>query len=142
MALVAAGSNLYARLNLQNGSAGYPVWRSPNGGITWKKPQAPLPFLINSFVQHGRGNAGAPGGYVYALQRFSIGINLLRVPAGSVPVEGAYEYFSGTAAQPSWSRNGPTPGPSSPTQPVLCARASPTCPRTVATCWRSRIRWW
>lgn len=103
MAIVAAGDRLYTRVNKQDGSTGFPVWRSEDGGRSWSKPAAPLTFLIDSFVQFGRANAGAPGGLVYALENRTTGIFLLRAPADSVQVNSAYEYFSGTASAPSWS---------------------------------------
>ena len=106
MALVAAGSNLHARLNLQDRSVGFPVWRSGDGGRTWAKPDAALPFLINSFVQFGKGNAGAPQGL-----RVRAGATLDRhQPAArgareAAQSSAAYEYFSGTAAAPAWNTN-------------------------------------
>ena len=103
MAIVAAGSQLYTRFNPQDGSSGFPVWRSGDGGRTWTKPTAPLSFLINSFVQFGRANSGAPGGYVYALENRTTGIFLVRAPAASVQTNSAYQYFSGTVTAPAWS---------------------------------------
>lgn len=103
MALIDAGGVLYTRFNPQDGRAGFPVWKSTDGGQTWSKPAAALPFLIDSFVQFGQGNAGAPDGYVYALENRGTAINLLRVPAGSVQTSAAYQYFSGTDLAPAWS---------------------------------------
>ena len=131
MAIVAAGANLYARLNLQDGSAGFPVWRSGDGGRSWTKPSAPLPFLVHSFVQLGKGNAGAPGGYVYALERRSTGIDLLRVPAASTQSSSAYEYSAerrrhrlGAPADRWPKRSLPTCRSSAPKH-HLCARPRP-----------------
>ena len=105
MAILAVGSQQYARVNLQSTGTGYWVWKSGDGGVTWGKPLQPLSFQIASFVQFGKGNIGAPGGYVYALEERATAINLVRVPAGSVQVDSAYEYFSGTATAPAWSPN-------------------------------------
>ena len=106
MALLAAGDLLYARMAPQSTGSGYPIWRSSDGGRSWAKPAASLPFLIDAFVQFGKGNAGAPGGYVYALERRgSTAIHLLRVAPGSAQTSAAYEYFSGSATSPAWTRN-------------------------------------
>jgi hypothetical protein len=104
MALLATGSGLFARFGPQGTSAGFPIWKSTNNGRTWTKPASPLPFLIDAFVQFGRGNGGAPGGYVYALQNRTTAIHLLRVPAGNAQSPSAYEYFNGTAAAPAWTK--------------------------------------
>ena len=104
MAMVAAGSQLYARIGPQGTAPGYPVWRSGDGGRSWTKPQASLPFLIESFVQFGKGNESAPGGWIYALERRGdTAVHLLRSPSGGVQSAAAFEYFSGTAAAPAWS---------------------------------------
>ena len=102
MSLVGTGAALFATVNLQNGVFRYPVWKSVDGGRNWTRPTTAPDFLIDSFVQFGRGNAGAPGGYVYALEPSSTQIRLLRVPAASVDNLGAYQYFSGTAFSPAW----------------------------------------
>ncbi|MFL5338383.1 MAG: Ig-like domain-containing protein [Geminicoccaceae bacterium] len=102
MALIAAPDALYARVNLQDGSAGYPIWKSTDGGSTWTKPASPLLFFLDTFLQYGRGNAGAPGDYVYGLDPWETEIRLVRVRADSVQSSDAYEYFSGTAYAPAW----------------------------------------
>ena len=82
--MLAAGGTLLARMAPQSTGSGYPIWRSGDGGRSWAKPAAPLSFLIDGFVQFGKGNAGAPGGYVYALERRgTTTIHLLRAPPGS-----------------------------------------------------------
>ena len=139
MAMVAAGSQLYTRFNPQDGSSGFPVWRSGDGGRTWTKPSAPLSFLIDSFVQFGRANSGAPGGYVYALENRTTGIFLVRAPAASVQTNSAYQYFSGTTTAPAWSSRR-ADAKSIFTDPAgIRDQASPTCPASTATCWRRRI---
>ncbi len=102
MAMVATGAAIYATVNLQNGIYRYPVWKSLDGGQSWTQPTSAPDMLLDSFVQVGRGNAGAPGGYVYALEPSSTQIRLLRVPAASVDNVGAYQYFSGTPFAPAW----------------------------------------
>ena len=104
MALLAAGNGLFARFGPQGTVSGFPIWKSTNGGRTWNKPATALPFLIDAFVQFGRGNAGAPGGYAYALETRTTAIHLLRVPTDSAQSPGAYEYFSGTATAPAWTK--------------------------------------
>ena len=106
MALLSAGDQIYARILSQGTASGYPVWRSSDGGRSWSKPAAALPFSINSFVQFGKSNAGAPGGYAFALERRGgTAIHPLRVPPGSAQSGSAYEYFSGTTTAPAWSRS-------------------------------------
>jgi hypothetical protein len=102
MTLIAAPDALYARVNLQDGSAGYPIWKSADGGSTWTTPASPLPFFLDTFLQYGRGNAGAPGDYVYGLEPWETEIRLVRVRADSVQSNDAYEYFSGTPYAPAW----------------------------------------
>ena len=107
MALIATTDTIYARFILQDGSAGYPIWKSTDGGSSWTLPASPLPFYIDTFVQIGRGNAGAAGDYVYALQPSETEIRLLRVRPDSVQWSDAYEFFNGSAYAPAW-RLGPS----------------------------------
>ena len=103
MAIVAAGSQLYTRFNPQDGSSGFFGLALRRRRADLGQAPAPLSFLIASFVQFGRANSGAPGGYVYALEKRATGIFLVRAPAASVQTNSAYEYFSGTATAPAWS---------------------------------------
>ena len=96
MTLLAAGSNLYAVMAMEGAGVGYPVWRSTDGGRLWQKPSWSFPSLVEAFVQFGRANAGAPGGYAYLLDARETEIHLMRVPAGNAQTQSAYEYFSGS----------------------------------------------
>ena len=102
MAMVGTSAATYAVVNLQNGGYPYPIWKSTDGGRNWAQSASTPSILLDSFVQVGRANAGAPGGYVYALEPSTTQIRLLRVPAASVDNFGAYQYFSGTAFAPAW----------------------------------------
>ena len=57
-------------------------------------------IYIDSFVQFGRANAGAPDGYVYALAPGAPDIRLTRVRADRVQSQDAYEFYSGNAFGP------------------------------------------
>jgi hypothetical protein len=106
MTLLAAGSNLYAVMAMEGAGVGYPVWRSTDGGRLWQKPTWSFPSLVEAFVQFGRANAGAPGGYAYLLDaRGGTEIHLMRVPAGSAQTQSAYEYFSGSTTAAAWSKD-------------------------------------
>jgi hypothetical protein len=107
MALVATPGSLWAAMASQPLASfrGFPVWRSTNGGRTWTASGTPLSFMPDSFVQFGRGNAGAPGGYVYLLDSGGTTTWLIRAPASSVANPATHEYFSGTATAPAWSRS-------------------------------------
>src|SRR3954451_9240693 len=71
ISLLGAGRALYSVTLLQHGgwtNDDFAVWRSPDGGRTWRKPGWTFsgPDLRPlTFVQFGPGNAGAPGGYAY-----------------------------------------------------------------------------
>ena len=105
MTLLAAGSNLYAVMAMEGAGAGYPVWLSTDGGRLWQKPSWAFPSLVEAFVQFGRANAGAPGGYAYLLDARETEIHLMRVPVGSAQTQSAYEYFSGSTTAAAWSRD-------------------------------------
>jgi Domain of unknown function (DUF4185) len=105
MSLLGVGDQLYARVNLQSTGTGFPVWNSGDGGRNWNNRVEHFSFPIASFVQLGRGNAGAPEGYVYALESRTTSIVLLRVRPERVQTSSAYQYFSGTATAPAWSPN-------------------------------------
>jgi Domain of unknown function (DUF4185) len=100
--LGAAGGDLYATMNPQGTTSGYPILRSTDGGKTWTRGWSPS-WLAESFVSFGRGNAGAPGGYLYLLDAGSTAVKLGRVPPDKWNVGTAYQWFSGTAAAPAWS---------------------------------------
>ena len=102
MALIATDDTLFTRFNPQDDSTRYPLLKSVDGGATWTQPGAPFPFLLDSFVQFGRGNAGAPGGYIYALEPWTTEIRLVRVAKEQAHNGDAYEYFSGTPFAPAW----------------------------------------
>ena len=101
MALGAAGSTLFASMGQQS-TSGSPIARSTDGGRSWVKGWSPTWQVVN-FVNFGRGNAGAPGGYVYVIDYSSTAVKLTRFPADKWNVSSAYQYFSGTSAAPAWS---------------------------------------
>jgi hypothetical protein len=100
--LVSAAGNLHAALNPQGTTSGYPILRSTDGGRSWTRGWSPA-WLAESFVNFGRGNAGAPDGYLYFLQRTDGALHLGRVRPSEWNVGTAYRWFSGTAAAPAWS---------------------------------------
>src|SRR3954470_3390118 len=67
MALGAAGSVLFGRMGQQSQEAPYPIVRSTDGGRSWQKPGWSPVFATAAFVQFGKGNEGAPDGYVYVI---------------------------------------------------------------------------
>ena len=106
MSIVAVGSTLYASLYPQGDSTGHPIFKSTNGGTSWSPPSAPNGFAIHGFVQVGKGNEGALGGYVYGLVGGWSGlttVKLVRVPASSVQNPSAYHWFSGSPSNATWS---------------------------------------
>ena len=106
MSIVAVGSTLYASLYPQGDSTGHPILKSTNGGTSWSPPSAPNGFAIHGFVQVGKGNEGALGGYVYGLVGGWSGlttVKLVRVPASSVQNPSAYQWFSGSPSNATWS---------------------------------------
>jgi hypothetical protein len=104
MALGAAGSVLFGRMGQQSKAAPYPIVRSTDGGRSWQKPGWSPVFATTAFVQFGKGNEGAPDGYVYLISVTNgTTVQLTRFPPAKWNVSSAYQYFSGTAAAPAWS---------------------------------------
>jgi hypothetical protein len=104
MALGAAGSVLFGRMGQQSKAAPYPIARSTDGGRSWQKPGWSPVFATTAFVQFGKGNEGAPDGYVYVISVTNgTTVQLTRFPPAKWNVSSAYQYFSGTAAAPAWS---------------------------------------
>jgi hypothetical protein len=102
MALGAAGSSLFAVVAPQGTASGYPIMRSTDGGRSWATGWSPS-WMAESFVNLGRGNAGAPDGYVYLVDAGTTAVKLIRFPADRWADSAAYQYFSGTATAPAWS---------------------------------------
>jgi hypothetical protein len=105
MALGAAGTTLFGRFAAQqSGSiASFEIKRSTDGGMTWQPGWSPG-FVTSAFVQFGKGNEGAPDGYVYLISvTDGNAVQLTRFPPAKWNVGRAYEYFSGTPSAPAWS---------------------------------------
>jgi hypothetical protein len=100
--LVSAAGHLHAALNPQGSTSGHPILRSTDGGRSWTRGWSPT-WLADSFVNVGRGNAGAPDGHLYFLHRSGGALHLGRVQPSAWNVGTAYQWFSGTAAAPAWS---------------------------------------
>jgi hypothetical protein len=100
--LVSSGANLHAALNPQGTASGWPILRSTDGGRSWIRGFSPT-WLAAAFVNFGRGNAGAPGGYLYFLEHAGGSIRLGRVAPAQWNVPTAYQWFSGTATAPAWT---------------------------------------
>jgi hypothetical protein len=103
-ALGAVGGDLYATMNPQGTTSGYPILRSADGGRSWTRGFSPS-WLAESFVNFGRGNEGAPDDYLYLLDAGTTAVKLGRVRPEQWNVGTAYQWFSGTAATPAWSGN-------------------------------------
>jgi hypothetical protein len=72
------------------------AWSFPGDGVT-----APA---VSSFLNFGKDNAWARDTYAYALGVIgSDEVHLLRVPSNEITTSGSWEYFTGTAASPSWN---------------------------------------
>ena len=117
ISLVGVGNTLYARLtpyarpDPANDNA-QRILKSIDGGKSWSNPpKAGNRRLI--FAQFGAGNAGAPGGFVYALEVLGTSVHLRRTTPANVQSEASYEFFSGTASSPTWSTS------SSASKPIL-----------------------
>src|SRR3954447_784266 len=105
MALGAAGTTLYGRFAAQpSGSiASLEIKRSTDEGMTWQPGWSPV-FATSAFVQFGKGNEGAPDGYVYLISVTNgNSVQLTRFLPAKWNVGTAYEYFSGTPSAPAWS---------------------------------------
>jgi hypothetical protein len=106
MSVVGVGSVLYGRMLPQSKSTAKSrgIIKSVDGGHTWTADPVPGERRL-IFAQFGAGNAGAPGGYVYAIEVIGTSVHLRRVVATKVQDEAAYEVFSGTATSPAWSKS-------------------------------------
>jgi hypothetical protein len=94
------GTSLYAQRAPQGSTTGSPLLRSADGGKTWT--QGPSFTLFEAYVNFGRGNAGAPGGYLYVVDDVGTSLRLGRVAPAQWNVPTAYQWFSGTATAPAW----------------------------------------
>lgn len=89
--------------------------RSTDGGASWALQslivtEAPSAFVFNNFIEYGKDNAGAPGGFVYALGKLltkaaadgsfdtAPGNYLVRIPQGSIGTLSMYQVFTGLDA--------------------------------------------
>lgn len=103
LSLLAAGSSLYAIVDLQRTGDGFPIWRSGDGGRTWSKPGWAFSNWVESFVQYGKAKLDAPGGFAFLLDARGTEIHLLRAPQDRLQDRSAYQWFSGTTNNPAWS---------------------------------------
>lgn len=106
--LLAAGGKVWALVDLENGQ--YPrstraVWSSTNLGRGWTRTAV---AFAGGDLRPVSFAAAAGYAYMPAVRAGAIAANeeifLLRAAAGRLGSKGAYEYFSGTAARPAWSR--------------------------------------
>ena len=105
--LLAVGNTLYAIVWSPGGSM---LHTSTNGGQAWTESGWVFPYVAGSFVptsflQFGQGYAGARDGFVYLIGMNlgdSTRIYLARAPVGSIMTQSAWQYFTGTAAAPTW----------------------------------------
>jgi hypothetical protein len=95
------GASLYTQRAPQGSMTGSPLMRSVDGGKTWV--QGPSFTFFEAYVNFGRGNEGAPGGYLYVLDDVGTSLRLGRVPPAQWNVSTAYQWFSGTADAPAWT---------------------------------------
>lgn len=97
--------------------------RSTDGGVSWSLQALTITegtgaFLFNNFIEYGKDNAGAPGGFVYALGvkftnlgddgfNTAPGNYLVRIPAGSIGTLSAYQVFTGldTTGNAQWTKS-------------------------------------
>jgi len=111
--ILAIGADLYMWVSPGSGPAGYAdqrLWKSVDGGKSWSKASwsfAKSDGLINpTFLQRGKGYAGAPDNYVYvyanhvkdssALTIQKPGeIALLRVDKSKLMTRTAYQFYAG-----------------------------------------------
>ena len=96
------------------------IWSGDNGA-TWEQADwkfaegTSTDFGVVSFLNFGRDYAGARDGYVYLYFTSSwwswkalpspVDSFLARVPKGKMADRSAYEFFSGTALEPKWTRD-------------------------------------
>ena len=98
------------------------IYKSTDKGRTWTGTSEPMfkdyVFTTIMFLDYGKDNGNSPDGYVYAYgldynwrDSFSgrvtdpTNLYLARVPGNSVQDRSKWEFFSGTAGSPSWSRD-------------------------------------
>ena len=98
------------------------IYKSTDRGKTWTGTSEPMfddyVFTTIMFLDYGKDNENSPDGYVYAYgldnnwrDSFSgrvedpVNLYLARVPANSVMDRSKWEFFSGTASSPQWSRD-------------------------------------
>ncbi len=111
--IVSVGGTLYlwAR-NADNDGNHADIGRSTDKGETWSWGPTFTLLGYPTFLNFGKDNAGARDGYVYTVSHdhpsaytSSERFLLLRVPAGQIMNQGAYQYFTGTdgSGNPQWS---------------------------------------
>ena len=101
--LGSAGTYLFTQfVPQQSTTTGWPVMRSADGGKTWSQGFS-ASSVFEAYVNFGRGNDGAPGGYLYIVDDVGTSLKLGRVPPAQWNVPTAYQWFSGTADAPAWS---------------------------------------
>jgi len=118
------GGTLYAWITPGSGVTGYQafsLWKSTDKACTWTQvgvtfDRATYGISFGGFVQFGKDNGAAIDGYVYTIatavsdaSRLDIvqrpgRVMLLRVPAASIEVPLAYQFFAGldSNGQPTW----------------------------------------
>ena len=107
--IFAIGNDLYVVQSIQ-GVTEARILKSTDGAhswtiASWTWDTTTGGFHPSGFVTYGAGNSGARDSYAYLLGGKVgdiTGIYMARVPVASLMTQASYEYFTGTAASPSW----------------------------------------
>jgi len=113
--IIAVGNLIYLYVSEQGKWDRCRLWRSADKGLSWSDrgwifPQSHKVFAFPGLVQYSRATVAKEGGFVYGFSDNDLRrgmdkkLYLFRVKSGEVEHPEAYEYFSGTAQAPRWSR--------------------------------------
>ena len=113
--IIAADRKLYLFVSEQNKWDRCRLWKSTDNGLTWSDrgwlfPRSHKVFAFPGLVQFGQDNRLSRDGYVYGFsdndprRGQDKRLYLFRVKQEQIENRDAYEYFSGTAQTPAWSR--------------------------------------
>ncbi len=105
MAMGSAGNYLFASLSHQD-PTGIPnrtwlIMRSGDNGKTWQKGFE-ASWSTTAYVNFGKGNEGAPEGYLYFITSGFTDVRLGRVLPAKWNDKAAYQWFDGTSSAPHW----------------------------------------